>query len=226
MDIHISGQSLPSHPTTHRPGASQCPRDQRLRAWADAAAGGDAEAFAKLYGACRSWVLASCRTRLPAHDAEDVCAEVFARAWRHLHTGRKIQHPLAWLATVTRNLIADHHRRSGRTIPSGDLAEDGIRDVPRDEAASARAQACDPSPGPAELAAVADIAPMVNAWLAGLSPQAKAAIIGHMSHEDKTVTCTRLGCSVSALHASLYRSRRRLRMALRSHGVSCPGPTR
>lgn len=59
-------------------------------------------------------------------DAEDILQEAFLR---YLERPPTHQNPVAWLVTVTRNLIADHHRRPQavdaalETVPSRETAE-------------------------------------------------------------------------------------------------------
>ena len=48
--------------------------------------------------------------RLPAHDAEDVFQEVYARAYEHLATLRDDSAITAWLGQLTRRLCVDHLR--------------------------------------------------------------------------------------------------------------------
>lgn len=214
MDTRQLGRSLPKAPTTpgpHRsPGRHQAGAVQ-LRAWVGAAALGDADAFTQFYSACQPWVLARCRARLSVHDAQDACAEVFARAWRHLHAGKRIEHPLAWLATVTRHLIIDHHRRARRTVTSGDpFGDDNGTGIP------------DPQPDPADIAAGIDVAPVVQAWLADLSPAEHTVVTGYLRADTPATTSTRTGSSLPAVRSRLYRARRKLRARLVARGLPCP----
>ncbi|WP_041625108.1 RNA polymerase sigma factor [Stackebrandtia nassauensis] len=176
----------------------------------------------RLYASCRGWVLGRCRAQLAVHDAEDACAEVFTRAWRHLHSGKTIEHPLAWLATVTRHLIIDYRKRAARTPPSGDLACDFLPDMTPRDADTVHAGRCDPSPGPADLASVIDVTPVVRSWLAALPSQASAVVTGYLANEDPAATSNRLGCSVAAVRSSLYRARKHLRTRLAAHDLPCP----
>lgn len=212
MDTQRPGRSLPEAPRPSRLGTGRANTNE-LRAWCVAAASGDVDAFARLYAASQGWVLARCRSRLATHDAEDVCAEVFARAWRHLASGRDIEHPLAWLATVTRHLIIDFGKRAERAVPVGDL----IGDVE-----IAGGQISDPRAGPAELADVTEVVPLVRGWLAELSPAARSAVTGAVTGEDQSATSRRTGCSLPALRSSLYRSRQRLRARLVARDLPCP----
>ncbi|WP_405966007.1 sigma-70 family RNA polymerase sigma factor [Streptomyces sp. NBC_00723] len=71
---------------------------------------GDSAAFAQLYSAYSDTVYryVYCRVGGKA-TAEDLCSEVFVRAFARLHTftwqGRDFG---AWLVTIARNLVADH----------------------------------------------------------------------------------------------------------------------
>lgn len=53
--------------------------------------------------------------------AEDICSEVFLRAWQVFQkTGnpghnQTIEHPQAFLYKIARNLVIDHYRKKGRT---------------------------------------------------------------------------------------------------------------
>jgi RNA polymerase sigma-70 factor (ECF subfamily) len=61
--------------------------------------------------------------------AEDLTSEVFVRLMRKIdgftYKGRPI---LAWLYTIARNLVADHHRRSGRLMEVS-LDDNGLASI-------------------------------------------------------------------------------------------------
>jgi RNA polymerase sigma-70 factor (ECF subfamily) len=57
--------------------------------------------------------------------AEDVTQETYLRALRHWANGGLPAEPAAWLQTVARNLVADHHRRS-RPTPVAPEILDGL----------------------------------------------------------------------------------------------------
>jgi RNA polymerase sigma-70 factor (ECF subfamily) len=44
-------------------------------------------------------------------DIDDVCQEVWMRAWRHLQTGRELDRPAGWLRQVAMNLVYSNKRR-------------------------------------------------------------------------------------------------------------------
>jgi RNA polymerase sigma-70 factor (ECF subfamily) len=48
--------------------------------------------------------------------AEDIAAEVFARAWSKLHDPSDPDAAAAWLFTTARRLVIDHYRRTTRPI--------------------------------------------------------------------------------------------------------------
>jgi RNA polymerase sigma-70 factor (ECF subfamily) len=56
--------------------------------------------------------------RLPAHDAEDVFQEVFARVYEHLGRLRSDDAIRPWIAQLTRRLCVDRLRGAGREAPS------------------------------------------------------------------------------------------------------------
>jgi RNA polymerase sigma factor (sigma-70 family) len=56
--------------------------------------------------------------RLPAHDAEDVFQEVFARVYQHLERLRSDEAIRPWIAQLTRRLCIDRLRSGGREGPA------------------------------------------------------------------------------------------------------------
>lgn len=100
----------------------------RVTGWelVDAAAGGDREAFGRIYehhaGAVFAFVVARLGDRALA---EDITAETFLRALRAIATvtyqGRGIR---AWLITIARNLIRDYVKSSRHRLDSS------VADVP------------------------------------------------------------------------------------------------
>ena len=56
--------------------------------------------------------------RLPAHDAEDVFQEVFARVYEHLDRLRSDDAIRPWIAQLTRRLCIDRLRSTGREAPA------------------------------------------------------------------------------------------------------------
>ena len=96
----------------------------------DRARNGDRSAFAELYDTYVDSVYRYLlyRVREPA-DAEDLCSEVFTRAFANIHRYRwQGKSFLAWLYTIARNAVTDRRRRDRPTVDIDNafgLAEDG-----------------------------------------------------------------------------------------------------
>jgi RNA polymerase sigma factor (sigma-70 family) len=67
--------------------------------------------------------------KLPAHDAEDVFQEVFARAYEHLPKLRNDDAIRPWLAQLTRRLCIDRLRAGAHEQPEDDLEPIGVDDT-------------------------------------------------------------------------------------------------
>jgi RNA polymerase sigma-70 factor (ECF subfamily) len=96
----------------------------------DRARNGDRTAFAELYDTHVDSVYRYLlyRVREPA-DAEDLCSEVFTRAFANIHRYRwQGKSFLAWLYTIARNAVTDRRRRDRPTVEIDNafgLAEEG-----------------------------------------------------------------------------------------------------
>ena len=96
----------------------------------DRARNGDRVAFADLYDAHVDSVYRYLlyRVREPS-DAEDLCSEVFTRAFANIHRYRwQGKSFLAWLYTIARNAVTDRRRRERPTVEidtAFGLAEEG-----------------------------------------------------------------------------------------------------
>ena len=96
----------------------------------DRARSGDRAAFAELYDTYVDNVYRYLlyRVREPS-DAEDLCSEVFTRAFANIHRYRwQGKSFLAWLYTIARNAVTDRRRRERPTVEIDNaygLAEDG-----------------------------------------------------------------------------------------------------
>jgi len=96
----------------------------------DRARSGNRAAFAELYDAHVDSVYRYLlyRVREPS-DAEDLCSEVFTRAFANIHRYRwQGKSFLAWLYTIARNAVTDRRRRERPTVEidkAYGLAEDG-----------------------------------------------------------------------------------------------------
>jgi RNA polymerase sigma-70 factor (ECF subfamily) len=94
---------------------------------------GDSGAFAQLYDQHQAAIYRYIFYRVGSEAAaEDLTSEVFVRLVESIDDFTYRGRPLvAWLYTIARNLVSDHHRRRGRAVI-----------VPLDE--SLQADACDP----------------------------------------------------------------------------------
>jgi RNA polymerase sigma factor (sigma-70 family) len=81
---------------------------------------GDAAAWNELVERFSRYVYAICvqAFRLPAHEAEDVFQEVFARVFEHLDRLRNDEAIRPWIAQLTRRLCIDRLRSVGREAPA------------------------------------------------------------------------------------------------------------
>lgn len=112
--------SGPSHSPPSGRSAPRKPAEisdvTRITALVDLARGGDAEAFGQLYDHYVSGIFRFIYYRVGSRQiAEDLTSDTFTRALRAVQRftwqGRDFG---AWLTTIARNLVADHHK-SGRS---------------------------------------------------------------------------------------------------------------
>ncbi|MGA4841048.1 RNA polymerase sigma factor [Streptomyces sp. G45] len=151
------------------------------------------ERFAALYRTFHPHVLRYLARRLPLDEVEDVCADVFVRAW-HARAQRRGNDPLPWLYTIARHQIADHLAQHERVRDSLDLMRTTWQDA---VVQSAEEGAVDRVHAYHALAALSPSdreALMLTTW-DGLTPAAAA-----------TVT----GCNRAAFLVRLHRARKRL----------------
>ncbi len=81
----------------------------------------DAEAFARLYDRYVVAIYRFVYVKVPSKEiAEDVTSEVFLRCWQYLAERKRVSHFRGLLYRIARNLVADHYRKTGKTIPSFD----------------------------------------------------------------------------------------------------------
>lgn len=81
---------------------------------------GDRDAFGALYRQHVSTVYRYCwlHTGGPRETVEDLTSTVFLRAWRSIDRYEERGRPFAaWLHTIARNVVIDHQRQSGQTVP-------------------------------------------------------------------------------------------------------------
>lgn len=155
-----------------------------------------AESFSQFYRRHSRGVLAFCaRQGLSAHDAADVTADVFvaALAGRHRFDAALGESATAWLYTITTNILAGRHRRTGRERAAhARLRERPIDLTERDVAdyAELRAEV------EAALAAIAD-----------LPADQRAAVVGrHLGDADYIELAERHGVSEQVVRQRVSRA--------------------
>lgn len=76
--------------------------------------------FQNLVDTYQGMLVVSLRTRgLSFADIDDVCQEVWLRAWKHLESGRLLEKPAGWLRQVAMNLVYSS-KRGRQQIPDSD----------------------------------------------------------------------------------------------------------
>lgn len=137
--------------------------------------GGDSVAWTELVRAHHRRVYSLCYrfTGCP-QDSEDLTQDVFLKIYANLHSfdGSRGSFQV-WMATLTRNLLVDHFRRSRqqRATDSIDAGWDDPEDVrPADRLTDSR-------PSPHENAATEELQRMVQQALTQISPELREAVI-------------------------------------------------
>ena len=78
---------------------------------------GDAKAFRRLYelhaGRIRHYIAFRVKR---VEDADELTSEVFLRVWEYVSV-HKVDNVTALFFKIARNLIVDHYRKDGRTVP-------------------------------------------------------------------------------------------------------------
>lgn len=67
--------------------------------------------FSELYRQHYAQILAYFRRRVPAANAEDLCAETFGRAWYRFATLQNEDKPLPWLYGIARHVTLEFYRQ-------------------------------------------------------------------------------------------------------------------
>ena len=86
--------------------------EQQIETIVDRAAGGDTEAFGRLYDIYADRIYRHIYYRTSnADDARDLTQEVFAKAWQALPRYKRTKTPfLGWLFTISHNRVIDYYR--------------------------------------------------------------------------------------------------------------------
>jgi len=165
---------------------------------------GDPAAFAEIYDRHQPAIYRYIFYRVgDAATAEDLTSEVFVRLVeridRFTYRGRPL---LAWLYTIARNLVADHHRRAGRPSP-----------LPLDERLTASAA------DPEEALARRLTQQRLIAAIAYLTEdQRQVLLLRFVEGLDNETVARMLGKSVGAVKALQHRALAALRRILERDG--------
>jgi RNA polymerase sigma-70 factor (ECF subfamily) len=182
---------------------------------------GEDTAFAVLMERYVPYVLGylSGKTRRPA-DTEDIAQEVFLTAFRNLSKLRDPDRLGAWLVNVARSRLVDYYRAEGRRVKTVDPnASDeshggGVWEVARD-----------PALGPAERVSETQTRQVVLSEIARMGDAYRTVLYMRLVGEESTgVIAQRLGLTTATVRQRLLRGMRKLRRALKRHGLGLPLP--
>ncbi|HVJ09580.1 MAG TPA: RNA polymerase sigma factor [Acidisarcina sp.] len=137
--------------------------------------GGDSMAWTELVRAHHRRVYSLCYrfTGCP-QDSEDLTQDVFLKIYANLHTFDGTRGSFqVWIATLTRNLLVDHFRRS-RQQRATDSIDAGWDDPEQTHVAE---RLTDSRPSPHENAAAQELQKMVQQALTQISPELREAVI-------------------------------------------------
>jgi RNA polymerase sigma-70 factor, ECF subfamily len=164
----------------------------------------DRERFEGLYDSTYQDILAYCRRRVPAADAEDVVAATYTVAWRRLEQVLSAESPVAWLYRVAYRTIGNHRRGVRRLL----ALRTKLRAAPLPRTVS-----------PADDAQRRDELDRVFDSLERLAPKdqelIRLASFEGLSHKEIALVVEK---SPAAVRTQLYRARLRLRATLDSAG--------
>jgi len=136
---------------------------------------GDTGAWTELVVAQQRRVYALCyRFTASSHDAEDLTQDVFIKLYANLRSFDAAKGSFhTWIATLTRNLLVDHFRRSRqqRATDSIDAGWDQGNEAPRAE------PLVDQRTTPLQHAVQNQLQHMVQSALAKVSPELREAVI-------------------------------------------------
>ena len=162
--------------------------------------------FAELFDRTFVPVVAFVRRRIPNAEVDDVVAEVFLTAWRHIDTlAAADEGALPWLYRTAMHAIYHVRRAAGR------------RQHLRDRLSAVRESAADES---VDVFAWSDtFTQAFNALRANDREVLRLAIWEELDSKDAAAV---LGCTPGAFQVRLHRARNRLRRRLERDGVLLP----
>jgi len=157
----------------------------------------DVARFTEIFRDCHPKVLAYALRRTDEARAQDVVAETFTVAWRHLR--RLPDDPLPWLYRAAGNCLSNEERSARRQVRlAGRIAGEGM------------GLAADHSRGVAEAA-------QIRAALRSLpAADCEALLLVSWEGLDNRAAAAALGCSPAAFKVRLHRARRNSRTCWRS----------
>ncbi len=177
-------------------------RDERLCAWLERAARGDAQAFERFYDATVGYAQALARRMLAAHDLDDALSEAYFQAWREaprFDAGRGS--PVTWLLTIVRSRALDLLRRQRATHEC--------------EACETLEERATDTPGPHELLASLQAGCALHAALSALSAQERwllgLAYFRELTHAQIALVT---GLPLGTVKSSILRAQGKLRQLM------------
>ena len=137
---------------------------------------GEASAWEELVRQYHRRVFSICyRFTGSSDEAQDLTQDVFVRMYRSLDSYDAARAAfMTWLATLTRNLLVDHFRRTKQQRQTDSL-DSTLNDEP--DAASFGERLTDPSAGPEARLQARETRELVHAALLKISPELREAVI-------------------------------------------------
>jgi len=146
-------------------------------------------------------------------DAEDLTQETFLRAFRALGRYDPTRPFGAWLHTIAARLCIDHHRRNRAKLISLTQPEEGTSGEER------TIDLEDPGDLPDEVAARSELAERLEALVAQLPPDSRAAILlRHQQDLPYEEIARVLGVPLGTIKARIHRARIMLKEKLLAQG--------
>ncbi|HYE07916.1 MAG TPA: sigma-70 family RNA polymerase sigma factor [Planctomycetota bacterium] len=176
-----------------------------LDAWMTAAQQGDQQAFASVVDTCHHLIRATMlRETADPELADELAQEALARAWVKREQYRPGTSPRAWLLSIARSQLMEHHRRADRDRRH-------LRELVRQELL--RHQPADPQAGINHLRLAA-----LKECLAGLGEEHRQLLdLVHAQGLSSDAAADQLGIKGPACRQRLSRLQRALRTCAEKH---------